>query len=312
MAHFPGFDIGSYPGDAAMQAWKQNSPYQWAGFYLTAPCHSAQTFTPWEGHYSTLKAMGWGLAIIYVGLQQDGCGSARLSASLGTTHGVDAVTRCQAEGFAQDAIIFLDVEHFDGSMSQAMTEYYRAWVAAVLESNFYKPGTYCAADNFNDVYLAAQQEYASHGFPSGGPAIWIVKTSSAFDPANSDATDCGISQANIWQGKIQSDETFGGVELVIDEDTADSLDPSKTQVLSQPAASESMSIVSKAGSGTDAGSIARLTIESLVDKLAAHSPPSGGARLFFPNGIDLIDVSVKAGLATGGMEISVKVAGVAK
>src|SRR4051812_4679787 len=38
-AGFAGFDTGIYPGDAAMRAWRQASPYVWVGYYLPAPCH---------------------------------------------------------------------------------------------------------------------------------------------------------------------------------------------------------------------------------------------------------------------------------
>ena len=36
-AGYPGFDIGVYPGDAALTAWRYpTSPYHWVGYYLTA------------------------------------------------------------------------------------------------------------------------------------------------------------------------------------------------------------------------------------------------------------------------------------
>src|SRR2546421_441706 len=98
MSHFPGLDCASYPGDPAMKVWKQNSSYEWTGFYLTAPCHTNASFKPWQGHYKALRDMGWGLAIIYVGFQQDGCGSDGLSRAQGTLHGIDAVTKCKTEG----------------------------------------------------------------------------------------------------------------------------------------------------------------------------------------------------------------------
>src|SRR5215467_9223062 len=65
---FPGFDIGVYPGDAALSAWRfPTSPYYWVGYYLTAPCHRDTT---WMGQYAKVSAMGWGTAVLYVG-QQD-------------------------------------------------------------------------------------------------------------------------------------------------------------------------------------------------------------------------------------------------
>lgn len=62
-----GFDTFSYPGDDAMRAWlTADKPYRWVGYYLSAPCHSDDS---WEGKRDTLSSMGWGMAVIYVGQQ---------------------------------------------------------------------------------------------------------------------------------------------------------------------------------------------------------------------------------------------------
>ena len=63
----PGFDIGRYPGDAALRAWRGASPYEWVGYYLPAPCHRDAS---WSGKRAALQAMGYGFAVIYVGQQQ--------------------------------------------------------------------------------------------------------------------------------------------------------------------------------------------------------------------------------------------------
>ena len=62
-----GFDTFAYPGDDAMKAWlTADKPYSWVGYYLSAPCHSDDS---WEGKRQTLTDMGWGMAVIYVGQQ---------------------------------------------------------------------------------------------------------------------------------------------------------------------------------------------------------------------------------------------------
>jgi hypothetical protein len=62
-----GFDTGTYPGDAAMRAWRAGgAPYEWTGYYLPAPCHPDDG---WSGKRETLTSMGYGLAVIYVGQQ---------------------------------------------------------------------------------------------------------------------------------------------------------------------------------------------------------------------------------------------------
>ncbi len=225
MAHFPGFDVGSYPGDYEMTAWAQAGVYKWCGYYLTSPCHSDTSFTPFTGKARFLHSLGFGLAILYVGHQQGGCGGKQLTNDLGCLHGADAVSKCKAEGFPANAIIFLDVEYFDGSISSDFSAYFQGWLSAVLQSQLYQPGVYCAKVNFSDVYNAAQREYAAQG-ASGGPAVWIALEDVLFDPVSAAPTDCGIAQANLWQGLLDTQEEQGGVSLDVDLDSADSTDPS--------------------------------------------------------------------------------------
>ncbi|MEO8621139.1 MAG: glycoside hydrolase domain-containing protein [bacterium] len=62
-----GFDTGTYPGDNAMLAWRTGgAPYEWTGYYLPSPCHPDEG---WSGKRETLTAMGYGLAVVYVGQQ---------------------------------------------------------------------------------------------------------------------------------------------------------------------------------------------------------------------------------------------------
>jgi hypothetical protein len=62
-----GFDTYAYPGDDVMLAWRHKDvPFEWVGYYLPAPCHSGRT---WVGKRERLAAMGWGMAVVYVGQQ---------------------------------------------------------------------------------------------------------------------------------------------------------------------------------------------------------------------------------------------------
>jgi hypothetical protein len=62
-----GFDTSKYPGDDAMQAWRDDGSFEWVGYYLpSAPCHRD---TSWSGKREQLSQMGWGLAVVYVGQQ---------------------------------------------------------------------------------------------------------------------------------------------------------------------------------------------------------------------------------------------------
>lgn len=229
MSHFPGFDIGSYPGDSAITAWAKASLYKWCGYYLTSPCHSDSAFAPFTGKAKFLHSLGLGLAIIYVGNQQEGCGSTLLTRAQGFLHGMDAVATCQAEAFNNNVVIFLDVEFFSGTISAAFADYYRGWLSAVLDSQTFQPGTYVAKANYADISAAAQQEYAAHGLPFGGPVIWIAFEDTTFNPITADPTGSGIAEASVWQGLLDTSQTQGSVTLTVDLNTADSDDPSQTR-----------------------------------------------------------------------------------
>jgi hypothetical protein len=223
-----GFDTGSYPGDAAIKAWAANSPFEFVGFYFDAPCHTTASFKTWSGKFAFIRSTGLGLAVVYVGFQQDGCGKDKVSRANGILHGQDTIAKFTTEGFASGTIVFLDVENFSGALSADMEAYVRGWISVLLDDGTVGPGIYCPASKANALHLAAQKEYAAHGLPSGAPAFWIVKaTDPLFDPAKSNPADCGVSFANIWQGLIDTTEKHGGVTIDIDQNVADSNNPSR-------------------------------------------------------------------------------------
>lgn len=295
---FAGFDCGDYPGDDKLRAWALDGTYTWCGYYLLALCHGPK-FIPWSGKYQFLRGLGLGLAVLYVGCQQDGCGSGSLSRTQGQTDGNDTINKCNQEGFPQNAVVFLDVEHFDGAISDDMKSYYQGWVGAILDDGKFKPGTYCADSNANDLINAAQQEYAAHGLPGGNPAFWIVKNDLTFDPQSSVPSGSGISFANLWQGRIGVvGESHGGITISpIDQDVADSNDPSATLQFTSITFREELNLAAAAQRGMDQFQ----QLLSQVVSAASSEPPSGDPqkRLFFPNGIDLIDATVKFDLKDG-------------
>ena len=226
---FPGFDSGDFPGLAALQAWFGNAPYQWVSYYLTAPCHTDAGFVPYTGNRAAIAAIGWGMAIIYVGRVQDGCGDASLNRAQGFADGQDAAAKAQAEGFADGSTIFLDVEHFNPPIRQDMQDYIGGWLNALKTTSAFNPGIYVHHANFDDVNLAAETEFASIGLPGGHPKYWVLFAGGpAFDVATSLPTDCGIALASAWQGEIGvAGQTFAGVTISpIDMNVADTISPS--------------------------------------------------------------------------------------
>jgi hypothetical protein len=220
-----GFDCGNYPGDAALTAWAAEGTYQFVGYYLPAPCHDA-AFTSWTGKAAFIAGLGFGFAVVYVGLQQTGCGAAHVSNDTGVEHGRDAIDKCRAESFPNGTVVFLDVEHFDGTLALAMEGYVRGRISAMLDDGSMQPGLYCANENANELLAAAQPEYDARELP-GRPAFWIVSIGSpVFMIGTSTPDQSGVPFADVWQGHINTTEQHGGVELRIDQNVTTSSDPS--------------------------------------------------------------------------------------
>jgi hypothetical protein len=245
-ATYRGFDTSIYPGDAAMTAWKGGSPFQWSGFYLPAPCHKDAT---WSGKRTFLTGLGWGIAVIFVGQQTfDGvatiltnrlgavdfpdaiaratvtatCSRTLLSSANGIADADDAIAKTLAEGFPAGTVIFLDLEHMD-VVTPEMESYYRAWAKRVLEAGPYLPGVYVHKFNAPTVYAGYTEVFKAANV-SASPRFWLA-TASGFS-LDKKPSDIGYAFANMWQGILDTDETWSGVTLHIDVDVSDRPSPS--------------------------------------------------------------------------------------
>jgi len=192
-----------------------------------------------------------------------------------------------------------------------MVDYYRGWISSILDSNYLKPGTYCAAKNAVDLINAAQAEYSAHGLPGGAPSFWVVKVDPLFDPLTSSPTGCGISFADVWQGQIDlSGETHGGVTFDIDQDAANSSDPSRAGHLASALTREIREDYSEVVPLNLAPARTTEIFSSVLTELAqAGGKGEPQQRLFFPNGIELLDVQVTIGIKDPGWSVKVTVAG---
>ncbi|MFL5537775.1 MAG: glycoside hydrolase domain-containing protein [Longimicrobiaceae bacterium] len=246
---FPGFDTGIYPGDDALRAWRQASPYVWVGYYLPAPCRRDVS---WSGRRERLIEMGWGTAVIYLG-QQDGaampgrappardtartdsaanappapsappaCSAANLSGARGTTEAADAAAKTAAEGFPAGTVVYLDVERVT-AVSPALLEYVRGWIDGMLADGRFTPGIYGHRLNADALHDAARAVYAARG-RAGEPPFWVTASSGfTLDQA---PRGVGLGYANVWQGRLDVAETWDGVTLTIDANVADTRSPS--------------------------------------------------------------------------------------
>jgi hypothetical protein len=229
MPNFVGFDSGSYPGDDAVKAWGGGgSPFQFIGFYLDAPCHTRKTYAPFAGKYKLLKSLGWGLAVVYFGRQVTGCGSRSLNLSVGQADGRDAFTKGAAEGFQPGAVLFLDVEPFDGAIPSRMRDYVTGWIGTVLGDGRFAPGIYCHAKNAIGLHDVGVGCFAAAGKPDAAPTFWVTRPRPAFNVATSAPADSGISFAALWQGQLDiPNVVHAGVKVrKIDVNVALSANPS--------------------------------------------------------------------------------------
>lgn len=223
---YPGFDTWRYPGDAAMAAWREASPYRWVGYYLPAPCHRDSS---WVGRRETLTRMDWGLAVLYVGQQvfegepppEAGapgvvCSRTLLTENQGRRDAADAVARAEAEGFPAGATLFLDVER-TSIVPPALTVYVRTWIGAVLEDGRYRPGMYVHRLNADVLFAQAVASYRAAG-RTDTPPFWVAGAGGFALDRPPEAV--GVPYAVIWQGALDVSRTWGGVTLTVDENVA--------------------------------------------------------------------------------------------
>lgn len=261
-----GFDTNVYPGDRAMSAWKQSGEYEWVGYYLSAPCHSDDS---WTGKRSRLLADGWGLAVIYVGQQTWGKsykpvtttkklrvattknGKRRfVTRTMKRTSTIPIATsddgHCSASFVntaqgaidARDAIATTAREGFPNgtvvfldveymdAMPQRMRDYYRAWTRAMLADGRYRPGIYAHTSNAGTIYDDVGDEYDA-AHVAGDPPFWIAGKGS-FAPGSA-PTEVGHAFATAWQGMLDVVRTHNGVKLPVDISVSSVASPSLTQ-----------------------------------------------------------------------------------
>ena len=231
---YSGFDTSIYPGTNRMQTWKQASPYVFAGYYLTGPCHGNSS---WLGNWQALKAQGWGLAVVYVGQQAPAgltgrrCQQNNLTDAQGVADAQRLFSVASADQLPSGARIFLDVELIDPNDPNdqpnlaPMQDYFRAWIRTLLQDQLYGyvPGLYCHIRNANDFWSAALAEFQANA-RNDEPAFWVAG-GKAFD-LTKDPTDSGFTHAQVWQGVLDTNQGFGGVTLSLDIDVASTPNPS--------------------------------------------------------------------------------------
>jgi GH25 family lysozyme M1 (1,4-beta-N-acetylmuramidase) len=211
---FYGIDTALYPGDAAMQAWWNDSPFYYTGFYLgPAPDHPDASFMDKR---QMLGNQGWGLLPVYVGHQ---AAYRYLSAQTGAWNADDAAGLMATAGFPPNTAVFLDVEA-SRPLSDRYLGYVTAWVNEIRTQG-YTAGIYCNTASANQISSAL----------SGNVEFWVAHyTGYSLPSCIPSPADSGISCAGAWQFTGDSYLSYGGIRLDIDLDTSSYTDPSTETV----------------------------------------------------------------------------------
>jgi len=239
---YVGFDTHTYPGTLVMKAWKEapGAPYSWVGYYLPSPCHANDS---WSGKRDTLQAMDWGLAVVYVGQQtwgktpralspaqrdalrkRDKCATDLVSTDEGVRNADDAVLRASSDGFGRGTIIFLDLERME-KVPPAMRDYYRAWVARMLENGTYQPGIYTHEHNAELIFADVLETFRAAG-DTQTPRFWIAG-GKGFQEGRA-PQDVGFAFAGVWQGVIDVARSIANVRLPVDINVSSWKSPSES------------------------------------------------------------------------------------
>jgi Domain of unknown function (DUF1906) len=149
MAHaaasaFLGFDLNTYPGDAALPALRKT--FSFAGYWLNVPPGAKQN--TWVGKRQHMLSEQFGFLILYKGPRSSELNSSPQASSRGTADSAKAAAAAKREGFPARAIIFLDIEE-GGRLPATYHAYVRAWIDGLTNAG-YHAGAYCSAMPVNE------------------------------------------------------------------------------------------------------------------------------------------------------------------
>lgn len=213
---FAGIDISdAFPGDHTMRALKINTNLSWVGLYLAETDQDKQITKnrqTWVGQFMPMKAMGWGVAPIYVGKQvakiaellSKPVGGTKVGVFEGGVDGQAAVTLASNENLPQKTIIYFDLEAPGGTViTDTYWDYLASWSRTLLSMN-YLPGIYCSS-MLGEKISTKMETMVGNGAMSH---VWIADTNKhqhdklsnpfpadqAFHPNMS-----GFAKATAWQ-----------------------------------------------------------------------------------------------------------------
>ena len=205
-----GFDATPYPGDNVMQAWWNDSPFCYTGFYLgPSAYHSDASFM---NKRQTLVNQGWGLLPIYVGRQAD---SDHLDTPTGIADADDAANLAVSAGFPTQ------YHYLSGYRNRVPVDKQLPELCHHLGRGGSWQGVWCRdlLQHQNTPIRSGVRFRAPH---SG----WRTTPETACRSSVLSPADTGVSYAGSWQFTGDSSLTYGGDPIDVDLDASTYRDPS--------------------------------------------------------------------------------------
>jgi hypothetical protein len=196
-----GFDRNEYPGDAALRILRKS--FAFTGYWLGPP--PGEKTNSWRGKREFLRSQGFGFLLLYRGRRSGEIKSLSSARQKGSGDARNAAISAKSEGFARNAIIFLDIEE-GGRLSANYHSYLGAWVDALTRAGF-RPGVYCSGipvDEGGGVSITTADDIRDN-IGHRDLVYWVYND--ACPPSEGCATPrnpplpagSGISYAAIWQ-----------------------------------------------------------------------------------------------------------------
>src|SRR5260370_14285600 len=152
-----GFDLNTYPGDAALPFLRKT--FSFAGYWLSPPPGAKRN--TWVGKRQLLLSQKFGFLLLYRGPQTSELKSSSQAGNRGTSDAAHAAATAKEERFPSHAIIFLYIEE-SGRLPAKHHAYLRAWVDALARAG-YRSGVYCSGMPVNEGHGVTT--IASTGLP---------------------------------------------------------------------------------------------------------------------------------------------------
>ncbi len=222
-----GFDTCTAPSETTMKAWLA-SPYRMVGVYIggeNRACSQPNLTATWVAH---VEAMGWRLIPTYVGLQapcakQQGFASIdpAIAEKQGTAAADNIATEAATLRLGQGAPAYFDMEGYD-STNQACDLVVERFLSAYVGEMHVKhlaAGVYGSAAS---TILQLVGHYHDRTYHSPDD-VWIAHWDGRKDVFGDSYVpdDVWTNHQRLHQYQGQHYETWGGVQVFVDNDVAD-------------------------------------------------------------------------------------------